>query len=143
MKWGGLGVSALLLGVWIGSVWWNAAYWSGGWEFGWNPGRFFVQHTTLNMSPDGHIWRTDQWDSWEWWFYSPGNLQFPRTYVPIWLPVTISALITVFAWRLDTLARRRAKLGACPKCSYSRTGLALSAVCPECGATAPTGSSLT
>jgi len=36
--------------------------------------------------------------------------------------------------RLDMLARRRARIGCCPKCNYDRAGLAPGSVCPECGA---------
>ncbi len=45
----------------------------------------------------------------------------------------LAAIPTALAWRLDTLARRREKLGACPSCGYDRAGLAFSAPCPECG----------
>jgi hypothetical protein len=64
-------------------------------------------------------------------------------WISLWIPLAASLATCGTAWRLDTLARRRAKLGACPKCSYSRAGLAPSAVCPECGTAAPTGSFLT
>ncbi|HEX2838323.1 MAG TPA: hypothetical protein VHN77_09380 [Phycisphaerales bacterium] len=53
--------------------------------------------------------------------------------VPLWLPFVLITLPTALAWRLDTIATRRAKLGACPTCSYPRTGLAPSSPCPECG----------
>ncbi|HEX2838132.1 MAG TPA: hypothetical protein VHN77_08405 [Phycisphaerales bacterium] len=69
-----------------------------------------------------------------------GEWQFGRfigIIVPFWMPALASLVLSGFAWRLDTLATRRAKLGACPKCSYPRTGLAPSAPCPECGAAAP------
>ena len=33
----------------------------------------------------------------------------------------------------EALSRRRARLNLCRKCNYDRTGLALDAVCPECG----------
>ena len=56
--------------------------------------------------------------------------------VPLWAPFLLAAGATVLAWRLDTLARRRARAGFCPKCGYNRTGLAPGAVCPECGAAA-------
>jgi uncharacterized OB-fold protein len=38
------------------------------------------------------------------------------------------------AWWLDAKARRRILLNLCPNCSYDRAGLAMGAVCPECGA---------
>ena len=50
------------------------------------------------------------------------------------VPVTLNAIATAVAWRLDTLARRRANKLLCTKCTYDRTGLAAGAVCPECGA---------
>jgi len=56
---------------------------------------------------------------------------------PLWLPFLLVAIPTALAWRLDTLATRRARVGMCPKCSYPRTGLAPSSPCPECGAAAP------
>jgi len=49
----------------------------------------------------------------------------------------LSAAITAVAWRLDTLARRRADRTHCPRCRYDRSGLAAGAVCPECGTAAP------
>jgi rubrerythrin len=52
-------------------------------------------------------------------------------------PLVLAALaLTLYAWHLDTLARRRARLNFCPKCNYDRTGLPKDAVCPECGAVA-------
>ncbi len=56
-----------------------------------------------------------------------------RTFVPLWIPFIATAMCCGVAWRLDTLARRRARLNLCPKCNYDRTGLASGAVCPECG----------
>ncbi len=63
-------------------------------------------------------------------------------YLPLWAPAVGCLAGTVIAWRLDTLARRRARVGFCPKCGYDRTGLvgvggAAGAVCPECGAAGP------
>jgi len=52
---------------------------------------------------------------------------------PIWPAVVASFFVSVAAWSLDILARRRGRLNLCPKCHYDRTGLAAGAVCPECG----------
>lgn len=53
--------------------------------------------------------------------------------IPIWMLALPTLLLTAAAWRLDILARRRARVGLCVKCGYSRAGLAAGAVCPECG----------
>ncbi len=72
------------------------------------------------------------WGFGEWHFGS--NFTFT---IPFWTPALAALVASALAWRLDTLATRRAKLGACPTCSYPRTGLAPSAPCPECGSAAP------
>jgi hypothetical protein len=58
------------------------------------------------------------------------------TYVGIPIPVAITPILiaTAAAWRLDTLARRRARVGHCPTCNYDRRGLPAANPCPECGA---------
>lgn len=64
-----------------------------------------------------------------------------RYQIPLWPLAAGSFLATAIAWRLDTLAHRRARGGVnlCPKCTYDRTGLAADAKCPECGALPPSG----
>jgi hypothetical protein len=57
--------------------------------------------------------------------------------VPLWWLALPALLATLTAWRVDTLARRRARLNLCPKCNYDRAGIGAGAVCPECGASAP------
>ncbi len=54
--------------------------------------------------------------------------------VPIWIVVVPTIAFTVSVWRLDTLARRRLRIGHCPTCNYNRHGIPAQAVCPECGA---------
>ena len=51
--------------------------------------------------------------------------------LPLWLPALLTLAITIPAWRLDALARRRS--GLCRKCSYSLAGLPAGSPCPECG----------
>lgn len=76
----------------------------------------------------------------KWHFRWRNDSTYIGVAVPLWFPAAVALVPTAFAWRLDTLARRRAKLAACPKCSYSTIGLAPSAVCPECGFAAPPSS---
>ncbi|MCC7387583.1 MAG: hypothetical protein IT431_02315 [Phycisphaerales bacterium] len=55
----------------------------------------------------------------------PGFLLDTAIYTPLWLAM-LSALHTL-------RARRRARRGACPHCSYPRQGLDPQSPCPECG----------
>ncbi len=161
VKWGGAVVSVLLVVVWIGSGWY---YVQSGTIAGWYAqvhwGELLISYRSgvqlehrfaafgrptysgiglHNIVGDGPLpfalsWRLlpprshlppfkpGVWDDW---------------HIPLLSPIVLAAGITVAAWRLDTLARRRANKHLCPKCAYSRTGLAAGAVCPECGAAAP------
>ena len=57
-------------------------------------------------------------------------------WIPLWPLIVISIVATAAAWRMDTLAQRRKRIGGCPACGYDRTGLAANAPCPECNAKA-------
>jgi hypothetical protein len=64
---------------------------------------------------------------------STGTLAGVRLYlVPIWPFILVTGIPSVIAWNLDRIARR-APVGACPACGYSRAGLTPAAPCPECG----------
>jgi len=54
--------------------------------------------------------------------------------IPVWLPEGLVLIPTIAAWRLDSLARRRARFGHCITCGYDRHDLPATSVCPECGA---------
>ena len=54
----------------------------------------------------------------------------------LWPPTFLSATLAASGFVLDARARRRARHGLCTKCNYNRTGLAPTALCPECGASA-------
>jgi len=53
--------------------------------------------------------------------------------IPYWLPILLLASTSGGLFWRDRRASRRATAGDCPSCGYSRAGLALDAVCPECG----------
>ena len=57
--------------------------------------------------------------------------------IPYWLPILLFASISGGLFWHDRRAARRARVGMCLSCGYSRAGLALDAVCPECAAAAP------
>ena len=135
MKWGGAAVTVLLVVVWIASKSWYLrcfgadsitivhlgalTRWVGGAS---GPQRFYMSWDWGANTPHEILW---------WFRNEPGFWC-----LPLWVPALIALILTVPAWRLDTLARRRARVGFCPKCNYDRTGLAAGAVCPECGTAA-------
>ena len=139
MKWGGAALAVLLAVLWIGSGWWTVGWvTSGGSVIGVRAGLICVGGQkpgspaapqcgfAFGYQPMPFRWTSSIVDS-------PTAWQDAR---PLWMPTLAVLLITVVAWRLDTLARRRARVNLCPKCNYDRAGLAPGAVCPECG-TAP------
>ena len=150
MKWGGTSLTLLFLVAWIGScVWW----------FGWfspGDGSVFVGQGRLTVLYFDHVigdlfpaenmqglpprrasatmfGRADyiQMNVHLEWFRGP--VRQPALCIPLWIPFVAFAIITAGVWRLDTLARRRARVGKCLTCGYDRTGLASDVVCPECG----------
>ena len=139
IKYGGAALTVLLVVVWIGSGWYIT-----GWYHG--VGSRGVLHSgglALIRSRDTHWSVPDEWYwnsrhhpdpgcfHWKIASYTLGSEQ--TTFIPLW-PVTMAAAgTTALAFRLDTLARRRARMNLCVKCHYDRTGLAADAVCPECG----------
>jgi hypothetical protein len=139
IKWGGAAVTLLLVVVWIWSGWWWARVWTSPFScltahcgrllYGYPDIDDFSGPPTLGRYHDGgfHL-------AWSWY---RGDVDFamPTIGVPLWPFACVALLTTVTAWRLDTLARRRAHTH-CPKCNYDRAGIAKDAACPECGALA-------
>jgi hypothetical protein len=144
IKWGGLSASVVFVAMYAASWRWYVLWSSARWTCAAGTGRAYVIHFRdepregvidyLSGRPSAWIWGPLAVPNggvfWKLWTnaasYGPS--------FPLWLPAALSLGATGGAWRLDTLARRRACAGLCPKCHYDRTGLAASAVCPECGA---------
>ena len=141
IKWGGGAVTVLLAVLWL---------WSKTLQFSWIPaGGFGIEmahgcllldipcsyrardHHPPSLRVESAYWFTrrdwwkPRWDSDGWW---------TRVLIPIWLPAVVMCSAAMTAWRLDTVARRRARVGHCTKCGYDRAGIAGDAKCPECGA---------
>jgi hypothetical protein len=139
IKWGGAAVTVLLVGVWIGSGWgFRAWHPCRGWLVSLGHGEIVI----FNLAPRGEDLATkypidSAWEPFRLalWFdsFGPTGMFAGQLNVPIWAFVIPPSLATGLAWRLDTLARRRAKLNLCPHCHYDRASLAARAVCPECG----------
>ena len=140
MKWGGAAVTVLLLVVWLGSAWWMMLWSSptcevrasGGLLHLWTGPRGHTMPGYFSVLSIGSFPSSPGWFSWCRFVVDRSSRSFGLDF-PLWIPIVVWLVPTARAWRLDTLARRRARLNLCPKCNYDRTGLAPGAVCPECG----------
>jgi hypothetical protein len=152
IKWGGAAVTVLLVVVWIGSAWVGLTLLFGATAVRVESCRLETGHVggpDLADSSGVHLqWRmmgyatgirwlkdheTVDW-AFRWDDFGPPGQELRALYIPLWALVALALFATVLAWRLDTLARRRARLNLCPKCNYDRAGIAVGARCPECGA---------
>jgi len=137
VKWGGAGLTVLLVVVWIGSGWYGAQ-----WLMGGVYGVTLIVGQAICFKNDGSPEdlgikaasfpqnRFDLQSSFDWENPVDGFVvQFP-----LWLPALLSLLATAAAWRADAKYLRRARMGLCAGCGYDRAGLAAMSVCPECGA---------
>ena len=133
-------VSVLLVVVWVGSGWWGFL-WMSPRRFGcvvWAGQIKAGHHTLVNPQPEFEFLHPPGETYHLYWSFSGGTSStVGLAAFPIWSLVLPSLLVTAAARRLDTLARRRARAGLCPKCDYDRTGLTPTALCPECGTPAP------
>ena len=129
-KWMGLFGCALLVEVWILSLFWC---------FG-NVGptgiRYVVQgHAYITYHPPGSQtglgWSFRRSDfGCVWWPSHRVDMgRLARWWIPLWMPLLVIALPTAWFWKRD----RRPPPGHCTGCSYDLTGNE-SGVCPECGA---------
>ncbi|HVU63860.1 MAG TPA: hypothetical protein VHC70_07780 [Phycisphaerales bacterium] len=135
IKWGGAAVTLLLVVVWIGSGWWYPHCYPAPWlSLTALRGGVMIYYDTAPVPDHNLVERRRQIlvavnKQWNWRpMFSAGQAK-----LPLWMPTGLMVIPTLLAWRLDTLARRRARLSLCAKCNYDRAGLAAGAKCPECG----------
>ncbi|HVU63420.1 MAG TPA: hypothetical protein VHC70_05555 [Phycisphaerales bacterium] len=142
IKWGGAAVTLLLVVVWIGSGWVRCLWRSVNTSVQVDAGILVVIRdptvtTVLPNRPPGWQYAIQPHASLRWFMARRTAGSLTALYIPLWLPALACLLCTTGAWRLDVLARRRARLKLCPKCHYDRARLAAGAKCPECGSAAP------
>lgn len=146
LKWTGASAAAVLVTVWVASRWWDVSAWCGN-VAGLN--HVFVVHVwggivDINWEPTDPA-NGGFWDTWVrryggpnffWWF--SGRAEWPSGYVwiPLWIPVVASLMVTGLAWRQDRRATSAGRQARCSECGYDRKGISGAAACPECG-TAP------
>ena len=136
MKWSGAVVSLLLLVAWVASGWLSVQWQvpSGKWV-GVGKGLIGIGQGMKPPTPSAIRSGCNYRAAFAvgWW----PELDLSATWqviVPLWMPAALATAAAAAAWRLDILARRRDRIGRCPKCNYDRAGLAPGSVCPECGA---------
>jgi hypothetical protein len=143
VKWAGVVVCVVLLGVWILSeryyaIWIDAA----GRAIGIGNGQLLTGRLGYGRSdPHGYIpglsfgWLDERHGPSDirWWCMSGEG-------VPLWLLMWCVGFFTAIALALDAIANRHLRPDRCQKCNYDRRGLPAASVCPECGAVPTTSS---
>ena len=141
IKWGGAAVTLLLVVVWIGSAWftWSRHLSTDALVICSDGGLMVIRFgpemvDTIPIYEAANRWRPFRpFQTWGFECQGRSSAAIWHVTVPLWFPGLCTLALTLTAWRLDTLARRRARLNLCPKCNYDRAGIAKDAVCPECG----------
>ena len=141
LKWVGLSVSIMMLGLWVFSVVYLSTYAppSAQWTIFLVRGR--IGYVDSQRSIPG--WTCNPFHS-EWKFHAemtwtrfahiflgfglPDKDATGMLYGPLWLPVVAVGFPTAVLWWRD----RRPKAGCCTACKYDLTGN-VSGTCPECG----------
>jgi len=138
LKWTGAALSLLIFVVLVTSPWYEVSarlpgkstyclsngsvmviYSDAGREFTRSPGVRIHAFEHLGLrSPS--IWRAPHY---------PGQGATTFTFLPLWLPLLLTAIPTAWLWHRD---RRRIRHGCCPSCEYDLTSNT-SGICPECG----------
>jgi hypothetical protein len=130
-------VCVVTLIVWISSAWWYVTWLreSGTTITAASGGLGFSQtrYSILGVRNPGFHSREPQRTLYL-WFHWEDSPTLRGAFIPMWPLIILAGGISAFAWRLDTLARRRARLNHCPTCNYDRAGLPAASPCPECGA---------
>jgi hypothetical protein len=136
-RWGGAALTLLLVAGWIASNWMYFGIVSEAGAFsGLKNGRVIIgQDEGLKWADsDTAFWTESSWPTQM--ASKPGGIWQPAdgVVIPLW-PISVGLLLgTVAAWRTARHARPSAFLHACRECGYDRTGIAVGALCPECGA---------
>jgi len=144
IKWGGTGLTVLLVMVWVGSAWWWANWtcnfpnvdvgvWRGRVVVEVNPPNGWSRMTAFGRSEETAMTFWVDWDINRAIYGSrAGRVSDVWFAIPLWMLVVLCALPTAQMHYSD----QRSPNGICPKCGYDLRGNA-SGVCPKCGGEAP------
>ena len=128
---------ALIATAWALTIWYDLYLLSGGVTFclsngtiAWNE---FPRQQQAATGWEFASYPTQDGLRWWRWNWRAATTEGWMTAFPLWCPLLVCAMPVIAAWRLDILARRRERVGACPTCHYSLAGLAPNSPCPECG----------
>ena len=140
LKWTGLGLSLLILAIWIATLWCGAkTLVADDWLVSTHSGNFFV---VSNMAPAKIDTQFFTQERNNFGFSSPAvqlqnspnpSLRSAVVRIPYWLVLIVTSFPTAWLWHRD---RRRIRPGRCRQCDYDLTGNT-SGVCSECGLPTP------
>ena len=146
-KWVTLILSILLVAAWAMSAWVAFAFFSKlGIAIGVDEGVVLIgaDRGSPTAAYQGQSSFREHSPGLRWLFGVIDNPQGWVVLIPFWAITLPAIALTIFAWRRDAAARRRLLVNHCPACNYDRAGLSTpGALCPECGAAAPTVASAT
>jgi hypothetical protein len=150
IRWGGAVVTVLLVVVWVGSTWIEfgccnrpglSVFVSGGYVVTertrpLTTSRGWVFPSPMPRPMQGWYWRSQYRPAWRCskeFGIIDNNGEWSADSLLRW--ASLAGLLSgIVLWWMTVLDRRAARrLNICPKCRYDRTGLGLSARCPECG----------
>lgn len=158
VKWAGAALTGLLLVLTVCSARW-VVRWQGqsGWSAGLIPLAFQIGHQSspyagtfgwygyaiesdwtpflhFEYNTEDRYWATSLTGVLSGKVSSAPGVRYWYARVPTYALVLPFLLVICAAWRLDGIARRRARVGACAKCGYDLAATPDATRCPECGA---------
>jgi hypothetical protein len=137
VRWAAPILTVLFLGLYLWSLVWHVYWYSGtgGWAICVEQGVLDISHHSSgdNLIHGFVVNRTHGWDPRGLLPFYQSDWWRTQVIVPLWIPVLLAGIPAYRNSRARHLELRRAIAGLCRSCGYSRSGLAKSVPCPECG----------
>ena len=138
LRWGGAALCVVLGTAWIGSGFYSPYFKLGDVWVMLDAGCVKLTWETSASGtnwwpPAGPIGWTVLHPAYSWSYYSAQYGLRDYRFVPVWFALAPAALVTLWAWWKEMIARRGRWSVECWKCGYDIRGLRGGSPCPECG----------
>ncbi|NOX58689.1 MAG: hypothetical protein GXP29_07505 [Planctomycetes bacterium] len=130
-KWLGLVLNFFLITAFAASLKISASVYYRGYSVSVRYGCLFMSAENTNRNLQFSSWRLIKPMMWTHWPEVDTQWRRTRIILPIWIPLLLAAVVTVWLWKWD-----RPPKSGCVKCGYNLTGN-VSGICPECGVPIP------